>query len=102
MEEDDIIIDGGNEWWENSERRAKYVQESKKLRYMAMGVSGGEEGARNGARSPLLCCRPYCVNCNVNCCCTEECETLRYVAMGDCRCEEGVVSYVIYQSGPQQ
>lgn len=47
MEEGDIIIDGGNEWYENTERRQKYVGE-KGVRYMAMGVSGGEEGARRG------------------------------------------------------
>lgn len=47
MEEGDIIIDGGNEWYENTERRAKQVAE-KGIRYMGMGVSGGEEGARNG------------------------------------------------------
>lgn len=47
LEEGDIIIDGGNEWYENSERRMEKVGE-KGIRYMAMGVSGGEEGARNG------------------------------------------------------
>mmetsp|Transcript_40271 Transcript_40271/g.48804 ORF Transcript_40271/g.48804 Transcript_40271/m.48804 type:complete len:506 (+) Transcript_40271:116-1633(+) len=47
MEPGDIIIDGGNEWYENTERRLKYVAE-KGLLYMGMGVSGGEEGARNG------------------------------------------------------
>jgi len=47
LEEGDIIIDGGNEWYENTERRAKEV-EAKGLAYMGMGVSGGEEGARNG------------------------------------------------------
>eukprot|EP01026_Neomeris_dumetosa_P012230 TRINITY_DN1428_c0_g1_i1.p1 TRINITY_DN1428_c0_g1~~TRINITY_DN1428_c0_g1_i1.p1 ORF type:complete len:563 (-),score=103.31 TRINITY_DN1428_c0_g1_i1:305-1993(-) len=47
MDEGDIIIDGGNEWYENTERRAELVQ-SKGLMYMGMGVSGGEEGARNG------------------------------------------------------
>eukprot|EP01023_Acetabularia_acetabulum_P012176 TRINITY_DN1568_c0_g1_i10.p1 TRINITY_DN1568_c0_g1~~TRINITY_DN1568_c0_g1_i10.p1 ORF type:complete len:565 (-),score=143.00 TRINITY_DN1568_c0_g1_i10:175-1869(-) len=47
MEEGDIIIDGGNEWYENTERRAAMV-EDKGLLYMGMGVSGGEEGARNG------------------------------------------------------
>lgn len=52
LEEGDIIIDGGNEWYENSERRAAMVAE-KKLSYIAMGVSGGEEGARNGAH-PLI------------------------------------------------
>jgi 6-phosphogluconate dehydrogenase len=47
MEENDIIIDGGNEWWENTERRTKEVAQFK-IRYMGMGVSGGEEGARHG------------------------------------------------------
>mmetsp|Transcript_36276 Transcript_36276/g.89365 ORF Transcript_36276/g.89365 Transcript_36276/m.89365 type:complete len:548 (+) Transcript_36276:177-1820(+) len=47
MEPGDIIIDGGNEWYENTERRAKAVADGGLL-YMGMGVSGGEEGARNG------------------------------------------------------
>eukprot|EP00271_Cylindrocystis_brebissonii_P017829 TRINITY_DN47_c0_g1_i3.p1 TRINITY_DN47_c0_g1~~TRINITY_DN47_c0_g1_i3.p1 ORF type:complete len:487 (+),score=108.58 TRINITY_DN47_c0_g1_i3:240-1700(+) len=47
MEPGDCIIDGGNEWYENTERRLKAV-ESKGLKYLGMGVSGGEEGARNG------------------------------------------------------
>eukprot|EP00775_Hariotina_reticulata_P008665 gene8665-8846_t len=47
MEPGDIIIDGGNEWYENTERRKEKV-EAKGLRYMGMGVSGGEEGARRG------------------------------------------------------
>lgn len=34
--------------YENTERRATKVAE-KGLMYMGMGVSGGEEGARNGA-----------------------------------------------------
>eukprot|EP00762_Andalucia_godoyi_P003809 ANDGO_08486.mRNA.1 6-phosphogluconate dehydrogenase len=48
LESGDILIDAGNEWFLNSERRAKYVWEKKGIRYMAMGVSGGEEGARHG------------------------------------------------------
>lgn len=47
LEEGDILIDGGNEWYENSIRRSKYLAE-KKIMFVAMGVSGGEEGARNG------------------------------------------------------
>lgn len=43
----DLIIDGGNEWYPNTERRAKEVA-AKGVLYMGMGVSGGEEGARNG------------------------------------------------------
>ena len=47
LEPGDLIIDGGNEWFENTERRAAEVAEHGLL-YMGMGVSGGEEGARNG------------------------------------------------------
>ncbi|KAG1354234.1 6-phosphogluconate dehydrogenase, decarboxylating 1 [Cocos nucifera] len=47
MEEGDCIIDGGNEWYENTERREKAMAELGLL-YLGMGVSGGEEGARNG------------------------------------------------------
>jgi 6-phosphogluconate dehydrogenase len=47
LEPNDLIIDGGNEWYENTERRAKML-EPKGLLYMGMGVSGGEEGARYG------------------------------------------------------
>jgi 6-phosphogluconate dehydrogenase len=38
--------------YENTERRSKLVAE-KGLLYMGMGVSGGEEGARNGAQLPV-------------------------------------------------
>jgi len=47
LEPGDLIIDGGNEWFENTERRTKMV-EAKGIQYMGMGVSGGEEGARYG------------------------------------------------------
>ncbi|KAK6154958.1 hypothetical protein DH2020_009206 [Rehmannia glutinosa] len=47
MEKGDCIIDGGNEWYENTERREKAMAELGLL-YLGMGVSGGEEGARNG------------------------------------------------------
>jgi len=43
----DIIIDGGNSLFEDTNRRQKYV-ESKGLLYVGTGVSGGEEGARHG------------------------------------------------------
>ena len=43
----DIIIDGGNSLFEDTNRRQKYV-ESKGLLYIGTGVSGGEEGARHG------------------------------------------------------
>ncbi|XP_073315983.1 6-phosphogluconate dehydrogenase, decarboxylating 3, chloroplastic-like [Primulina huaijiensis] len=47
MEPGDTIIDGGNEWYENTERRISEVSD-KGLLYLGMGVSGGEDGARNG------------------------------------------------------
>ncbi|GBG26375.1 6-phosphogluconate dehydrogenase, decarboxylating [Hondaea fermentalgiana] len=47
LEEGDVLIDGGNEWFENSVRRGERCSE-KGIMYLAMGVSGGEEGARNG------------------------------------------------------
>ncbi|KAL0290704.1 UNVERIFIED_CONTAM: 6-phosphogluconate dehydrogenase, decarboxylating 3, chloroplastic [Sesamum angustifolium] len=47
MEPGDTIIDGGNEWYENTERRMVDASASGLL-YLGMGVSGGEDGARNG------------------------------------------------------
>ena len=43
----DILIDGGNSNFNDSIRRAKYVEE-KGLLYVGAGVSGGEEGALIG------------------------------------------------------
>jgi 6-phosphogluconate dehydrogenase len=43
----DILIDGGNTYYVDTERRTKYV-ESKGLLYCGTGVSGGEEGALLG------------------------------------------------------
>ncbi|XP_022845478.1 6-phosphogluconate dehydrogenase, decarboxylating 2, chloroplastic-like [Olea europaea var. sylvestris] len=47
MEPGDTIIDGGNEWYEDTERRISEAS-NKGLLYLGMGVSGGEDGARNG------------------------------------------------------
>jgi 6-phosphogluconate dehydrogenase len=47
LEPDDTIIDGGNSNYNDTIRRAAYV-ESKGLLYIGTGVSGGEEGARLG------------------------------------------------------
>ncbi|MEI9961642.1 MAG: decarboxylating NADP(+)-dependent phosphogluconate dehydrogenase [Limisphaerales bacterium] len=47
LEAGDIIIDGGNSLFEDTSRRVKYC-EGKGLLYIGTGVSGGEEGARNG------------------------------------------------------
>ncbi|KAJ9163445.1 hypothetical protein P3X46_023113 [Hevea brasiliensis] len=47
MEKGDCIIDGGNEWYKNTERREKAVADLD-MYYLGMGVSGGEEGPRHG------------------------------------------------------
>ncbi|CAM8922264.1 unnamed protein product [Rhodiola kirilowii] len=47
LEKGDCVVDGGNEWYENTERREKELAQQGLL-YLGMGVSGGEEGARNG------------------------------------------------------
>ncbi len=47
LEPGDIIIDGGNTYYADTERRTKYV-EGKGLLYIGTGVSGGEEGALKG------------------------------------------------------
>jgi 6-phosphogluconate dehydrogenase len=47
LEPGDIIIDGGNSEYGDSNRRAKELEE-RGLLYVGTGVSGGEEGARYG------------------------------------------------------
>ena len=47
LDKGDIIIDGGNSNYNDTMRRAKWV-ESEGLNYIGTGVSGGEEGARHG------------------------------------------------------
>jgi len=47
LDEGDMIIDGGNSLYEDTERRTIEL-ESTGLGFMGMGVSGGEEGALNG------------------------------------------------------
>jgi 6-phosphogluconate dehydrogenase len=47
LEPGDIIIDGGNSLFEDTNRRVKQV-EARGLLYIGTGVSGGEEGARHG------------------------------------------------------
>ncbi|KAF2455427.1 6-phosphogluconate dehydrogenase [Lineolata rhizophorae] len=43
----DIIIDGGNSHFPDTNRRTRYLSE-KGIRFVGTGVSGGEEGARYG------------------------------------------------------
>ncbi|KAK5115491.1 6-phosphogluconate dehydrogenase, decarboxylating 2 [Meristemomyces frigidus] len=47
VEKGDIIIDGGNSHFPDTNRRTKYLAE-KGIRFVGSGVSGGEEGARYG------------------------------------------------------
>ncbi len=47
LEPGDLIIDGGNSHFPDTIRRTKYL-DGKGLLYVGTGVSGGEEGARNG------------------------------------------------------
>lgn len=47
LDKGDIIIDGGNSFYTDTERRAKDLLE-KGFNFMGVGVSGGEEGARFG------------------------------------------------------
>lgn len=47
LDKGDIIIDGGNSHFVDTDRRFKYLEE-KGFHFIGMGVSGGEEGARKG------------------------------------------------------
>ncbi len=47
LEKGDILIDGGNSHYPDSERRCKALAE-KGILFVGTGVSGGEEGARHG------------------------------------------------------
>lgn len=47
LEPGDLIIDGGNSFFEDTDRRFTYLKK-KKIHFMGMGVSGGAEGARRG------------------------------------------------------
>jgi 6-phosphogluconate dehydrogenase len=47
LQKDDIVIDGGNSHFTDTDRRYIQLQQSG-IHFMGMGVSGGEEGARLG------------------------------------------------------
>jgi 6-phosphogluconate dehydrogenase len=47
LESGDMLVDSGNEYFQNTERRAAELAQ-KNVRFFGMGVSGGEEGARHG------------------------------------------------------
>ncbi len=48
LEQGDIVIDGGNSHFTDTERRQEYMSE-KGFSFLGVGVSGGAEGARHGA-----------------------------------------------------
>ena len=48
LEKGDIVIDGGNSHFPETERRETFLAE-KGIEFIGVGVSGGEEGARHGA-----------------------------------------------------
>jgi 6-phosphogluconate dehydrogenase len=47
LEKGDIVIDGGNSHYPDSERRMKALK-AKGIHFVGSGISGGEEGARHG------------------------------------------------------
>ncbi|WP_081212483.1 decarboxylating NADP(+)-dependent phosphogluconate dehydrogenase [Salegentibacter sediminis] len=47
LEKDDLIIDGGNSHYKDSERREKFLKK-KGILFLGTGISGGEEGALKG------------------------------------------------------
>jgi len=47
LEEGDLLIDGGNSHFTDTNRRVEELK-AKKLHFFGMGISGGEEGARKG------------------------------------------------------
>ncbi len=64
LEPGDVLIDGGNTWFEDTERREKSLRE-RGVHFIGCGISGGEEGARHGpslmpggTREAYECVRP--------------------------------------------
>ena len=47
LDDGDIVVDGGNSWYEDTRRREKEYADAG-LRFFGVGVSGGEDGARHG------------------------------------------------------
>jgi 6-phosphogluconate dehydrogenase len=47
LDEGDIIMDGGNSWYEDTRRREAQLS-GHGLHFLGVGISGGEEGARHG------------------------------------------------------
>lgn len=54
LEKDDIIIDGGNSHYFDTQRRCETLKKQG-INFVGCGISGGEEGALNGAAMMLGC-----------------------------------------------
>jgi 6-phosphogluconate dehydrogenase len=53
LDKDDIVIDGGNSHYTDTERRLKYMAE-KGFHFMGVGVSGGRPSCRGEIRMPTI------------------------------------------------
>ena len=47
LNEGDLLIDGGNSYFKDTDRRVSYLQD-KGIHFFGLGISGGSEGARKG------------------------------------------------------
>ena len=47
LERGDVLVDGGNSWFEDTQRRGTWLAQAG-IHFIGCGVSGGEEGARRG------------------------------------------------------
>ncbi|KIJ52385.1 hypothetical protein M422DRAFT_156207 [Sphaerobolus stellatus SS14] len=48
LNQGDVVLDGANEWWEETERRQKWMKEKFGVHFLGCGVSGGYQSARRG------------------------------------------------------
>ncbi|RNC85549.1 MAG: decarboxylating NADP(+)-dependent phosphogluconate dehydrogenase [Balneola sp.] len=49
LEEGDILIDGGNSHFKDTQRRMDELSKTRNIHFLGVGISGGEKGARYGA-----------------------------------------------------
>lgn len=45
----DVIVDAGNEWYQETERRMRWLKEEMDVHFVGTGISGGYQSARHGA-----------------------------------------------------
>ncbi len=48
LEEGDILIDGGNSHYKDTDRRISTLRNAHNIHFLGTGISGGQKGARNG------------------------------------------------------